>query len=98
MTPIDVLIMSQNLFFNRRTLIIGSGSAGSKAAQLLAEYGPGKYRSIGFVDDDPAKEGTTVHIEMGNLPEFKVLGNRHALPELIAQHRVSTGMKLGPSP
>ena len=76
--------------FNRRALIIGAGSAGRAIAQALAKHGDNTCQIIGFVDDDPAKEGTTVHIDTLNFPTCKVLGNSHALPELIAQHNVTT--------
>ena len=76
--------------FNRRALIIGAGSAGRAIAQALAKHGDNTCQIIGFVNDDPAREGTTVHIDTLNFPTCKVLGNSHALPELIAQHNVTT--------
>jgi len=39
------------------------------------------YELVGFVDDDPAKQGMRVH----GIP---VLGDRHAIPQLVARHQV----------
>jgi len=76
--------------FNRRALIIGAGRAGRTIARTLGEHGDGTCQIIGFVDDDPAKEGTVIDIGSSDAPGYKVLGNRHALPELISQHRIDT--------
>lgn len=69
--------------FHRRALIIGAGWAGRTIAEALADHGNGAYQVVGFVDDDPAKHGETVH-------RWPVLGNRQALRDLIRQHRVDT--------
>jgi exopolysaccharide biosynthesis polyprenyl glycosylphosphotransferase len=95
------LALAQPLF-QRRALIIGAGWAGRTIAQALAEHGDGTYQIVGFVDDDPAKLGKggagarhaqsafrNPKSEIRN-PKFTVLGNRHALPILIAQHHVTT--------
>lgn len=78
--------------FNRRALIIGAGSAGRTIAQALAKHSDNSCQIIGFVDDGPAKEGNAAHIGSSDAPGYKVLGNNHALPELIAQHRITTGI------
>lgn len=39
------------------------------------------YELVGFVDDDPAKQGLRVH-------GIQVLGDRHAIPQLVARHGV----------
>ncbi len=70
---------------HRRALIIGAGWAGRTIAEALAEQGDGSYRIVGFVDDDPAKQGLTLHASRFTLA---VLGNRHSLPTLIRQHHV----------
>jgi len=79
-----------NRLFNRQALIIGAGSAGCTIVQALAEHSDGTCQIIGFVDDDPAKKGTVVDIGSADAPEYTVLGNRHALPKLISQHRINT--------
>lgn len=71
----------------RRVLIIGAGWAGRTIAEALAEQGDGSYQIVGFVDDDPAKQGLTLHASRFTL---SVLGNRHSLPALIRQHRIDT--------
>lgn len=44
----------------RRTLIVGAGEAGSMLAREMGRF-PTGYRPVAFVDDDPAKIGTTIH-------------------------------------
>jgi len=81
-----VLALVQPLF-HRRALIIGAGWAGRTIAQALAENGDGTYQIVGCVDDDPAKQGFTFHVSR---TAFNVLGDRHALPDLIAHHHITT--------
>ena len=51
--------MSQPLF-RRRVFIIGAGWAGRTIAQVLAEHSDGTYQVVGFIDDDPDKQGKIV--------------------------------------
>jgi FlaA1/EpsC-like NDP-sugar epimerase len=44
----------------RRALIVGAGEAGSMLAREMGRF-PTGYRPVAFVDDDPAKIGTTIH-------------------------------------
>lgn len=115
--------------FRRRLLIVGAGWAGRTIAHALTANGNNAYHVVGFVDDDPAKQGTVVswgaHETTGSLnraqdsqgdkargtggesrteegqgrPEealaeqdqsSAVLGDRHALPDLIDTHAVNT--------
>jgi exopolysaccharide biosynthesis polyprenyl glycosylphosphotransferase len=46
--------------FRRRVLIVGAGWAGRTIAELLAEESNDDYHVIGFVDDDPEKQGQVV--------------------------------------
>jgi len=65
-----------------RVLILGAGEAGQLMAWRLLNQREGEaYRLVGFVDDDPAKLGMKVH----GLP---ILGDRHAIPSLVAKHHV----------
>jgi len=73
--------------FRRSTLVIGAGWAGHTIAEALANNGHPCYEIVGFVDDDPTKQGFAPHASRFTHP---VLGNRDALPDLIAQHRVKT--------
>ncbi|HIE38025.1 MAG TPA: sugar transferase [Anaerolineae bacterium] len=85
--------------FRRRTLILGAGWSGRTVARALAEDGNGAYEIVGFVDDDPAKRGTMIPLAEGDNPPasptssaclFRVVGDRHALDQLIIQHQVDT--------
>jgi len=65
----------------QRTIIVGAGSAGDlllRDLKLSRDHG---YFVVGFVDDAPAKRGTT----LGGKP---VLGSVSDLPRIIAQERI----------
>ena len=65
-----------------RLLIVGAGEAGQLLAWRFLNQKEGEgYELVGFVDDDPAKQGMRVH----GIP---VLGDRHAIPQLVARHQV----------
>lgn len=81
--------------FQRRVLIIGAGWAGSTLAGALDRHGDSTYRVIGFVDDDPAKQGVTAAVETTGTGEpnghsFRVLGAREDLGEIILRRNVDT--------
>lgn len=67
----------------RRVLIVGAGWAGRTLAEAMTDDGDRFYAVIGFVDDDPAKQGTS-------LGRWEVLGDRTALPALIRRYQVDT--------
>ena len=64
-----------------RTLLVGAGQAGLMAARELARQPRCCLELVGFVDDDPAKRGASVH-------GIRVLGNTGDLEQLIVRHRV----------
>lgn len=77
---LSTLLLAQSAL-PRRILIVGAGWAGRTIAEVLAQEGRSLYTVLGFVDDDPAKQGTTVE-------GWRVLGGRRALPDLIRRHQV----------
>ncbi len=65
-----------------RVLIVGAGEAGQLLAWRFQNQKEGEgYKLVGFVDDDPEKQGMRVH----GIP---VLGNRHDIPQLAARHQI----------
>ena len=64
-----------------RTLLVGAGQAGLLAARELARQPRSGLELVGFVDDDPAKLGASVH-------GIRVLGGTADLERLIDRHRV----------
>jgi len=81
----------------RRVLIVGAGWAGQTICRALVEHGRVLYEVIGFMDDDPAKQGRKVeinHVERGNQPSEKlsypVFGGREQLLEVLARRKVTT--------
>lgn len=74
------LFQSQNTP-GQRLLIVGAGSAGEMLLRELRRNGALGYQVVGLVDDDPAKEGLSLH-------GVRVLGTRHDLPTLVQSHAV----------
>jgi FlaA1/EpsC-like NDP-sugar epimerase len=74
---------------SRRVLIVGAGEAGSLLAREMSR-GIFGYTPVGFVDDDPAKQGTRIH----GLP---VWGPTGRLSELTARHNADEVVVAVPS-
>jgi exopolysaccharide biosynthesis polyprenyl glycosylphosphotransferase len=68
--------------FRRRALIVGAGNAGKTIAQTIRAAFQPHYDVIGFVDDDPSKQGQ----EIGG---WCVLGKHTDLVRLCRQHRAN---------
>ena len=66
---------------SRRVIIIGAGAGGEKILREIIENHQLDFWVFGFIDDDPAKAGRTVH----GVP---VYGDISKLPELIEQYRI----------
>lgn len=67
----------------RRVLIVGAGEAGNIIArQLRTSAGCPDYELAGFVDDDPKKLNMRLH-------GSQVLGDRQAIPAIVADRGVS---------
>ncbi len=66
-----------------RVLVIGAGDAGQTTAWRLKHRNPSdyKYRVVGYVDDDPAKQ--QMYIE-----GCPVLGTRVDIPHLVEKHAI----------
>ena len=65
----------------KQVLIVGAGAAGEKILREIFENYQIRYEVIGFVDDDPAKQGRSIH---GVL----VLGRIDSMPEIIAKRDI----------
>jgi exopolysaccharide biosynthesis polyprenyl glycosylphosphotransferase len=75
--------------FERRTLILGVGSAAQTIAQLLTEARDRSYRVIGFVDDNPAAHDIAASIIARKAPVLSVV-DRQTLIDLVVHDRLST--------
>lgn len=58
-----------------RVVVVGAGEAGNLLAREILRF-PTGYRLVAFVDDDPAKWGSTLH-------GVKVMGATHELPKVV---------------
>jgi FlaA1/EpsC-like NDP-sugar epimerase len=65
----------------KRTLLIGAGRAGVLSVREIANRGDTDLDVVGFVDDDPLKQGTVIH-------GVRVLGTCRDLPRLARELEV----------
>ncbi|MCE9644869.1 MAG: sugar transferase [Chloroflexi bacterium] len=66
----------------RRVLIVGAGKAGYSLADIYRKFIPPPFLLVGFIDDDPKKQGKT---HQG----FPILGPSKKLLAIIEDHQVS---------
>lgn len=103
--PVVFLLVGRGLYllvfaqpiFRRRALIVGAGWAGRTIFRAINEHGESLYELVGFVDDDPGKQGKRVeihHQDSGDALQeparLTVLGGREDIPALIREHRIHT--------
>jgi FlaA1/EpsC-like NDP-sugar epimerase len=62
----------------RPTLVIGAGNAGVQIVRAIQEERSFPYRIVGFVDDDPERQGILIR-------GIRVLGKRKRLAQLVKQ-------------
>lgn len=62
-------------------LIFGAGDSGEVIVREMLKHPEVKYDPVGFVDDDPAKQGRRIH-------GVQVLGTHHDIARLAAKHEV----------
>ncbi len=84
-----VLSLFQPLF-HCRALIVGAGWAGRTIAQLLTEHGGGMYWLVGFVDDDPVKQGAAVEARERSEGEARVEAGGGEAQDVLGAHTVGT--------
>jgi FlaA1/EpsC-like NDP-sugar epimerase len=65
----------------RRTLIIGAGDPGEKMLREILDSPHLPYKVVGFLDDDPKKQGRALH-------GVRVLGKVADLSEVVAHHDI----------
>jgi FlaA1/EpsC-like NDP-sugar epimerase/lipopolysaccharide/colanic/teichoic acid biosynthesis glycosyltransferase len=65
----------------KNVLIIGAGDVGELLLRMLGTNGRHKFTVVGFIDDDEAKHGKTIH-------GIKVLGGCENIPELSTIFRI----------
>ena len=69
----------------KRSLIAGAGDAGEQILRAMLKEVRAEYSPIGFIDDDPAKQGTAIHgvPVVGNCDDILGIAKRHQPDELI---------------
>ena len=68
-----------------RTLIVGAGSAGDLLLRDLQRSDEHNYKVLGFVDDEPMKQGATIggQLVLGTLTDLPVLVERWRVEQLL---------------
>lgn len=77
-------------------LIIGAGSAGEQILrEIMGNYGL-RYNVVGFIDDDPGKQGMTIHgiPVLGNLDRLPVILSRWEIQQILIVVPSATGDQL----
>ncbi len=67
--------------FRVRALVLGAGWAGRTLATAVRDHAPSQYELVGFVDDDPSKQGAT-------LEGVQVIADGDHLLEAIERHQI----------
>ena len=62
-------------------LIIGAGDAGEQIARHIISSSDTPYSLIGFIDDNPTKQGVLIH-------GIKVIGKIKNIPEIVKKHQI----------
>lgn len=65
-----------------RVLIIGAGAAGEKMLREIMENQQLRYKVVGFIDDDPVKQGRTIH-------GVSVLGLTEDMPGIVEDKNIN---------
>ncbi|OHB61636.1 MAG: hypothetical protein A2167_01545 [Planctomycetes bacterium RBG_13_46_10] len=65
----------------KRLLIVGAGNAGEALLREIHRMPVAEYDVIGFIDDDPAKQGISIH-------GISVLGTVNELPKICADRNI----------
>jgi exopolysaccharide biosynthesis polyprenyl glycosylphosphotransferase len=66
----------------RRVLIVGAGKAGYSLADIYRKQNPPPFNLIGYIDDDPKKQGKSFH-------GFRVFGSSERLLDIIEDMHIS---------
>ncbi len=74
------IFISQQFFKRKRTLVIGAGDAGEQIARSV-RFSKSPYSLVGFVDDNPTKQGIIIH-------GVKVLGKIEEVPRIVCDHLI----------
>lgn len=73
-----------------KILIVGAGSAGEQMIREMIRNKNSNYLPVGFIDDDPAKQGIRIH-------GIKVLGTRKDIPRIIKNNEIDETLIAIPS-
>ncbi len=52
--------------FARKVIVVGAGNSGVEIVRAISRHAPAHYQIIGFVDDDPAKQGKDIRVPLAS--------------------------------
>jgi FlaA1/EpsC-like NDP-sugar epimerase len=71
-----IIFLNNKILEKEKTIIVGAGDAGEQILRSILSSGQTNYAPVGFVDDNPIKQGVLIH-------GFKVFGRISDLPKAI---------------
>ncbi len=75
------MFSKKTLTARNKVLVVGAGNAGEQLVRDMLRTPKAGLYPIGFIDDDPAKRGVSIH-------GVKVLGNRYDIPKIVKRYKV----------
>ncbi len=80
----------------KRFLIVGAGNAGEALLRELHRMPVGQYDVIGFIDDDPAKQGMSIHgiPVLGKVDQLLQVCQKHSIEEIAIAMPSATAKRL----
>lgn len=81
---------------SRKVVIIGAGKTGEAIAREIQRSPALGYELVGFIDDDPSKQGATIHncSVLGSIESLQDLVRIHVIQEAIVAISAATGAEM----
>jgi FlaA1/EpsC-like NDP-sugar epimerase len=80
----------------RRVLIVGAGDAGEMLMREIRRVHKGRYEAVGFLDDNPAKQGGSIHgvPVLGAVADLRAIVAARTVDEVLIAAPTATGMQM----
>ncbi len=89
------LLVVRQPTFARKVIIVGAGWAGQTIAQAIFQHASAYYQIVGFVDDDPMKQGKPISLpatrsargQLSAQPVLPIIGNSRDLVRRVKENQ-----------